>query len=314
MDTQDLVIKYGLGTPKRFSPKQKRFFINEIGKDFQQYGYNVVGKSGKMKSTRAVNLVVGDPKTASTIIVANYDTPTHNFGNPMKYHPFNGPATFASSFLPIYTPLIIGIIVLIYVVTQRAGNVDFDAKFWPSVFTVAAMLIAAILPPFMIVAVPNKINMNYNTSGCIGALKIAEKLSPEKRKNVAFVLTDQGCKKFAGDYLLREMVPDIDDKLTIVLDCLGDGEEFVIGYKEDTANEAKKLGRCFENRPKLHSCSKEDMRFSSFSYYLRGLKLSRVTADGASWIVKNVSTNHDINCDPKHIDEAVDGIVKFLES
>lgn len=96
MTTQDLIMKYAIGMHKRFTLKQKEMFIRVAAKEFSDMGYKVKANTGKHKRTRSINLMVGDVSHADTLVIANYDTPQHNFGNPMKYYPFNGVQTFVS--------------------------------------------------------------------------------------------------------------------------------------------------------------------------------------------------------------------------
>ncbi|MGN1345094.1 MAG: hypothetical protein ACI4U3_10965 [Traorella sp.] len=311
MDTKDLIIKYGIGTPKRYRSKEKKFFLNEIGKDFQELGYNVQGLYGKKKRNKAANLIIGDVMKADKIIIANYDTPAHNFGNPINYHPFNGPASYRSSFIPTATPLIISAVLMIYIIFVIFPKINFEEKLLFSLFWSLLFILATILPPIMMVGTANKVNFNYNTSGCLAILKTAEKLAPEQRKHVAFVLTDQGCRKFTGDWLLREKLPNIDKKLIIMVDCIGAGDRYAVGYREGTKGQAEKLAECFNEKALRVNCTNDSLKYTGFSYYPHGIKLSRIIIDGESLIVKNTASNHDYQCEDSYVDEVADALVKF---
>lgn len=312
MTTEDLIMKYAIGLHKRFSAKQKQMFIRVAAKDFNDLGYAVKANTGKHKRMRSINLMVGDVKQAETLIVANYDTPQHNFGNPMKYYPFNGVTTFVSGFLPIYAPMIIGGVLMLYILMQQMPYLNFTTDVWWSLFWLGLFIVCAVFTPIMTMGIGNKVNFNRNTSGVVAALRLAEELSKEQRKKVAFVFTDNGCRNHGGDYLLRESFPDLlDDKLVIMLDCVGDGDTLVIGYKDDSVQEAKDLAACFKVRPKRHLCPKEDLRYTSFSFYPRGLLLARGNFYNDVLMVENISTNKDTNCDVAAIDELVAGLKKY---
>lgn len=311
MDTKELIIKYCVAISKRFNLKQKSFFINEIGKDFQSLGYKVKGVYGKHKSKKYLNLVVGDVKKAKKIVIANYDTPHHNFGNPLNYHPFNGPATNYSSLIPTLTPTIISVLVLIYIGTVQMPKFDFENSFLSTLFWLVLTIIFMVIP-FVSVSVGNKMNFNYNTSGCITALKIAEKLNEHQRKDVAFVLTDHGYRKHIGDIKLRESLPEIDNKLVVLLDCIGSGDRYAIGYQEGLKTKAEALAACFDEKVLRVNCTKESLRYTSYSYYPSGLKVSRVVVDGNSLIVKNVASNKDSECNDQYIDACATAIAKYL--
>lgn len=313
LEINELIMKYAIGFPKRYTRKQKDIFLNEIGEDFMLCGYKVRGAADKKKGKASVNLHVGDVAHAENIIVVNYDTPQHNFGNPMKYYPFNGAATFSSSFLPIYTPAIIGGIITLWLVIQFLPNLDFNNEFIVSALLVLALIIVMALSFILTKGVANKTNFNYNTSGVVTALKLASILSEKERKNTAFVLTDNGCNTHSGDYMLREALPKTIDKRRIILvSNVGDGEEFVIGYKEDTKTDAINLANCFEKKPKRKLCNKEELRYTSFSFYKRSMLISKGTFKDKGFVVDNVSTNKDVNCDVVGINLLVKALKQYL--
>ncbi len=315
MNTQDIIIKYALGIPARFKRLQKDFFVNEMGKDFQAAGYKVKAVKGKHKKTDGINLVAGDLDKARYLIVSNYDTPSHNFGNPMKYYPFNGAATYASSFLPTYTPVIIGLAFALYITFYQVPKFDMETNTFSTILWGAILFLSLILPAFMIGSVANKMNFNRNTSGCIAALKTAELLSAEQKKHVAFVLTDHGYQKHVGDYILRNSIPDsIDHKTVIMLDCVGDKDgKWVVGYKKDTQSLADQMAACFKTSAEKVRCPKVDLRYTSFSFYPKSILVSRPEKTGDSYYIKNTSTNKDINCDPQMIDELAEALVSFCK-
>lgn len=315
MNTQDLIIKYALGIPKRFRRIQKNFFVNEMAKDFQALGYEVKAVSGKHKKVQGINLVAGNLEKARYIIVSNYDTPSHNYGNPMKYYPYNGASTYASSFLPTFAPVIIGLLFSLYIWLYQVPNFDFTNHFWNSLAWAIALFAAMVLPAFMCGNTANRVNFNRNTSGCIAALKTAELLSDEQRKVTAFVLTDYGCTRHTGDYILRNAIPDlIDHKTVIMLDCVGDKNgKWAVGYKKDTQSLADQMAACFNSEAEKVRCPKIDLRYTSFSFYPKSILISHPQKIADTYVIKNVATNHDTNCDHELIDELANALVKFCK-
>lgn len=313
MTTQELIMKYCIAFSQRYTRKQKNIFIGEIGKEFENLGYSVRGAVKKKRGV-AINLMVGDVANAKTCIVVNYDTPQHNYGNPIRYYPFDGPASFSSSFFPIYTPLIISCLILLYLFIAQFPKIDINANLAFSAVIIIATALVMAFAFVMTRGVANKVNFNRNTSGIVCAVRLAESLSEEKRKEVAFVLTDNGNTNHAGDYMLREALPTtIDKRLMILLDCLGDGSDLVLGYREDSEKDSKEVAKCFEPKIKRKLCEKNLLKYTSFSFYLRGLKLSRGTITNGSLIVENTCSNKDMVCEEKFIDEAVAGLKKYIE-
>lgn len=311
---EDLILKYCIGLSQRFTRKQKNIFINEIGKDFQECGYRVQGAASKKKGRYAVNLHIGDVGKSNILVVVNYDTPQHNFGNPMKYYPFDGPATFASSFLPIYAPFIIGGVLALWLVMSFVPNIDFSNNFVYSLFVSIALITVMVLSFIFTKGVANKVNFNRNTSSVIAALKLASELDDCDRERVAFVLTDNGCTNHAGDYMLREALPTtIDQRVVIMLDCIGDGEEFVIGYKEDSKQEATEIAEQFKIKPKRKLCKKEELRYTSFSFYKKAVLISKGNFKNNTFVVENISTNQDTKYDSESLNQVVEALKKYIK-
>ena len=314
METQDLIIKYAIGISKRYRRKEKNFFVNEMGKDFKNAGYEVKAVRGKHNRVEGINMVAGDLKKSDTIIIANYDTPAHIYGNPMKYYPFNGAASYSNALLPTWAPMIICMIVAIYITLIQVPKLDYETKLISSIFWVVALFVSLITPAFMIGGLGNKLNFNRNTSGCIAALKTAELLSDEQKKHVAFVLTDYGCTRHIGDYLIRNELGDsVDNKTVILLDCVGEGNMWGIGYKESSSALADRMEKCLDGSIIKHECPKEDLRYTSFSFYRKAILISRVKKYYDSYIVEHTACSQDINCKDKYIDDLAQAIVKFVK-
>lgn len=166
----------------------------------------------------------------------------------------------------------------------------------------------------MIGGLGNKLNFNRNTSGCIAALKTAELLSDEQKKHVAFVLTDYGCTRHIGDYLIRNELGDsVDNKTVILLDCVGEGNMWGIGYKESSSALADRMEKCLDGSIIKHECPKEDLRYTSFSFYRKAILISRVKKYYDSYIVEHTACSQDINCKDKYIDDLAQAIVKFVK-
>ena len=257
--------------------------------------------------------MVGDVANAKKIVIANYDTPQHTYGNPMTYYPFNGPSTFSSSILPIYTPAILGGVFMLFLVLVMLPKLDFSNNMPLSVLIVIIIILTAILSFILTKGVANKVNFNRNTSGVVAALALAEKLADSDNKDTAFILTDNGCTNHAGDYMVRDALPKtIDQRNVILLDCVGAGEEFYIGYKETSKKMASDIRSKFDEEVGLIACPPENLRYTSFSFYQKAVIISRIIKSGESLIVKNVSTNNDTTCDAQANAVLVSALHKYL--
>ena len=319
MNIDDLIVKYGLEIGRRFTLKEKNFFINEIGRDFQQLGYEVRGALGKRKRNKGLNLMIGNVSKAKTIIVANYDTLNHDFGNPIRYFPLDGQASFSSSFFAMNTPLILASVLGLILLMSLGKKINFHDNLALSVVMILVLTILMVISYVMSFKIGNKINLNRNTSGVIASYLIAKELPKEMRNKVAFVLTDIGGSTHVGDYMLREALPNtIQDRNIILLDCVGKGPRMGIGYMEGGQANAEKLEKIVLKRnpeEKMHVSllDKDHRKYTSLSFYEKGIAVTRGKNMNGSLVVEHTATNKDTEIENDKIEVLVQDILELVK-
>ncbi len=295
LNCKDAFFHYGIEIPRRFRPSEKDFFLRKAALFFKEHAYPVSYITNTKKGIKAANLIVGDPQTANTIVLARYNTPAHNFGNPYLYYPFDGTASVQSRILPTYTPAIIAMLVIIYTLWQWRAFLNFSRHPFISSIMTIVLILATISSYILTGSIGNAINLNDNTSGVVGIMLIAQELNPAARKHVAFILTDSN--GHAGDALNRTIISDIDHKNIIILDCIGHGKENRIGYQRASKKLASEIAGDLAASTQLVDGSA--LRFSSFSYYPSGVLISRTS--GAGHVVENSGTKKDAVVDTEAI-------------
>jgi hypothetical protein len=309
MSCKDAFFHYGIQLPRRFTKKEKDFYLKACAKVYSDAGYKMTYTSRKIKGKNPANLFIGDPKSAKTILIANYDTPIHNFGNPYSYYPLNGKASFAASFLPSFTPLIISAVIVLYVFISYSKDFDFVNRPLFTLLCILICLVAASAGYLMSNSIGNSINMNRNTSGVAGSMMIAQNLSAAARKNVAIILSDDSCTAHGGDYLNRQIIEDIDKKEVILLNCIGSDDTTFIGCMPDGKKSAKNLQK-YMSDAKVFETSAQDQKFSSFSFYPYGVCICRADEDNQS--VKATGTKHDDHVDIEAVEKICDDLSRYL--
>lgn len=315
MDINDLIIKYGIGLGRRFKRKEKAIFCNEVGKDFQQLGYDVRATIGKRKGKKSMNVMVGNVSKAKTIFIANYDTPAHNFGNPINYFPMDGQATFSSKLLPTYTPTILAGVLITFILLTVGKRINFQDQFLFSAVIVLLLLVISAFTAIMTMGVGNKVNLNRNSSGIITLLQIAEKMPTKLRDEVAFVLTDDGCEQHSGDYMMIEALPNtLKDRNIILVDCVGWGPRLGIGYRPKAHQLAEQLNDVFQGeKVMMQLCEKDHLKFSSLSFYEKGIVVCRGKKANESLIVANTASNKDDQIEAELIEKLSEQLVQFAK-
>lgn len=208
--------------PVRRSRKEKADFRAFISERLGHLGVRTETTSdGKNE-----NLVIGDPTSAKVVLTAHYDTPAASlFPNLMI--PRNLPLFWFFQFLPVF--LLLGVSLLGgFAVAQIAANGD------STVFLLGFLVFYYALYFLGFRVFPNRRNANDNTSGVATLISVAERLTPDDLKTVAFVFFDneekgkKGSKAYAKDH--REAMKT---RLVLNFDCVGNGEHVVWIAKKD---------------------------------------------------------------------------------
>ena len=204
--------------PIRRSKEQKEGFIKYVKEEVS--GYNVDVETLEKEHN---NILIGDVEKAKVIFTAHYDTPATSLV-PNLMLPKNKVLglIYAFSYPILLAFASLGIAYLIY----------WMFKLPYAVF--AVMYIVLYLGSFYLLTrcFPNKNNYNDNTSGVASILSIIEE---NKSDNVAFILFDNEEKGLLGSKAYQKNHKELmKDKLVINLDCVGNGNNFIVIYKGKT--------------------------------------------------------------------------------
>lgn len=290
---------------------------NEEKKAFRDF---VIGECKKMGFSARVettgdgkndNVIVGDPKTAKVLFTAHYDTPaTSLFPNIMI--PRNIPIFFAYQMLPVMVMLAVALSIsylvgMVWLENERAYILTFLALYYGLYF-------------LMFRGFSNPKNHNDNTSGVATLLTIMANLDDIKRGNVAFIFFDneekgkKGSKAYFNDHKT-----DMEKKLLINFDCVGNGETIVFIAKEEAekTEEYKKLAECFtpnngytaEFYPMQGSESNSDYKNFPMGIGCMACKKTK----GGMLYTPAIHTPRDNVANSENIEYITDGIIRFLD-
>ena len=203
--------------PIRRTKPQKEAFRKWVMAEMTAMGYSPrVEASGNGKHR---NVVAGSPDAARMTITAHYDTPAC-IGLPNLMIPRNWPVYF------LYQGLIICILLAI-AFGVGLGLMALTGS--EEMLRVGLLAAYFALLGFMLYAPANRHNVNDNTSGVAALLQTMERIPPEHRQKVAFILFDneekgcQGSKAFAKEHLVVQH-----NRLIVNLDCVGVGDHFLL--------------------------------------------------------------------------------------
>ena len=222
----------------RKTKKQKDRFIDLLREYIPELKIEAAG------FPKSKNLILGDPETAKILLSAHYDTcaalPFPNFITPKR-----------PLFSVLYSVLIaVPAILLVAVISFFLGR--FITDFWIA-YCITLLMYAGLI--WLMLAGPaNQHNANDNTSGVITLLEIYEMLSPDERKQVAFLFFDNEEKGVVGSGLFRRKHKKlIKEKLLVNFDCVADGDNLLFGIsKKANAKYHVKLAQAYSSAPGKH--------------------------------------------------------------
>lgn len=300
----------------RKSNKEKTAFIDYIKTRLKSAGYDVekdikIEEKGK-GILRSRNIVVGNPKTAKVLFTAHYDTcaviPFPNLMTPTN------PVLFIV-FQLFLVVLIFGIIFLFTGVFTMATNGMFDPG------TVTLIFLYAFLF-HMLFGYRNKHTANDNTSGIITITNILEALSEEDRSKVCVVYFDNEEKGLLGSsFFYEKHKKEMNNKLLINFDCVGDGRDIVVLGKEKARKD--KLYESFVQS--FESCKdRYDVEFLSRNmlpmmfgsdqmHFNKGVGVCALRKSFVGRYVARIHTPFDTICREENVKYIVDSMKRFVE-
>lgn len=285
----------------------------EEKKEFRSYILSEAEKMGLHSSVETTldgkndNVIIGDPKSAKVVLTAHYDTPaTSLFPNIMI--PRNIPLFFAYQMLPVIVLLAIALSVsylvgIVWLGDERAYMLTFLALYYG-------------LFILMFRGFSNPKNYNDNTSG---VATLMELMQSTKGEDVAFIFFDneekgkKGSKAYFNDHKA-----DMEKKLLINFDCVGNGETVVFIAKEEAekTDEYKALMNSFaqngeyttEFYPMRGSESNSDYKNFPMGIGCMACKKTK----GGMLYTPTIHTPKDTTVKNENIEYITDGIIRFL--
>ena len=304
--------QYGVRFTKRNKDKAAAALTNE----FAALGYE--GRSFEKRKWLMVakDYFFGNIKTSKTVIVVPFDTPERKFWNKVWYFPFDGNKTSSKTMLATFIP-----IVVIYAVVL--GFVFFGEKLVAGNallmgFVSAAMfLLLLFLVYFMVHGIHNSKNFTRNSASVIAALEIAEKLSKDDRKKVAFLFTDKNKSRFLGSVAGAEEMKEAGKNPNIIfLDCIAKGSSFQIGYKAQNRKMAQELVKCDPLKKSIEVVKMDgDMLYqNAVAPFDKAVVLScgEVDSDGRLYVL-GTGTGNDHVIEEENVDRVIGMVCNYIQ-
>ncbi|MBQ6839137.1 MAG: M28 family peptidase [Oscillospiraceae bacterium] len=201
----------------RKTQKQKDAFITLLKEHFPELS---IQKGGFAKSR---NLILGDVSQAKIVLSAHYDTCAK-----LPFPNFIAPKNLLLSILYsilIALPVVAVMFIISYLLNWLTQN------FWVNYGVCVGICLVMIY--LMLAGPANNHTANDNTSGVIALCELYSALTAEERTKVAAVFFDNEELGLLGSALFRKQYrKEIKDKLLINLDCVSDGDHFLVAVNK----------------------------------------------------------------------------------
>lgn len=204
--------------PIRRKAEQKKAFRDWVVAEIRRMGYSVKVEQSGLQCHE--NIIVGNPEKAPILFTAHYDTAPRNL-LPNILFPRNPVLNLLYQML-IVLILLVGAAAVMLLAGALTGNPDIARLLWIATYT-------GVLLWVTFGGIPNKNNVNDNTSGLAALLTMMAQLPEEDRAKAAFILFDNeekslgGSKSYAKDHQQVAYT-----RLTVNLNCIGVGENIIV--------------------------------------------------------------------------------------
>lgn len=307
---RDKMMLYGVTLAKRYTKRQKAYFLAHILESYSAYGFPAKLQSRKSWTGNINNVIAGSLETAGTIVAAAYDTPARAFLPGYRYYPFHTEKNKKEERKNILVQILIA---AIFSITACAGTMRFFKTHAIGMLLLVFLSVGAAV--WGIRVKKNPVNFNRNSASLAVMDKVAENL--QGNENVAFVFLDQGVSSFEGFKLFRESLEDAAKdrkKRVILLDCIAYGDTLVAAHGQDDAESARKLIEIGENhelaiRDKVYT--EEKIEGNILSFLPGGIYLASGSIENGEFVVKDTRSPKDTKVDMERLEKIAASIAAF---
>lgn len=206
--------------PVRRNGGTKLRFLVYLKDGFEKIGLRC--KLWKPHKSKMMNLVVGDPETADTVILTGYDTPRKILVPNYRYYPLNSVNNTKNERIGIIVQMLC---VFLLVVGMVAASYALSLTgVWYKIPGIILCCIIGFLAALSARGIPNKNNLNKNSAALAIVLKFLQLCDIEKNKT-AVVLLDSTADSYQGYNAVKAALKDkLANKNIIILEALAEGK------------------------------------------------------------------------------------------
>jgi len=309
LNMRDTLTRYGLFMPRRYKTREKQSFANVVHKEFTSLGYKVSIYSSQNKKFKGANLVIGDPFSASQILMAPYDTPSSVLLPGFKYYPFSAKPNIKQE---MYNQAIsIAIQTLCFVGVYFLFKDFMSATLWPRIGRIVGFVVLFLIFILFTVSRGNLVNFDRASAALAVLDKVLHDVKESDRHKLAVVFLDRSTMAYDGLRLLKDQLGDKDDIPMLYLDALAKGDLLVLARRE--AEPLTKLNKDLAELKEAYKekvFTKEQANANFLSFFPKMAVLVSGEVEGPEFVVKNTRSRKDSEVDIERLELITKALVK----
>lgn len=307
---REILIRVASVFGKRNNKRRKGNFLQFFMDKFLTMRYKVEVVKGKEKSNTSQNLFIGNFEKNNTVFMTGYDTSSMLL-IPFSYYPLNNKKNSNNNLIDLITRIILAIgIVIFYVYIQNNGLIYLNNK----LFSIVLNALVSFLVLALIIGISSPYNFERNTTAITALYQAA--VDSKSTRNIAFVYVDKtiGDGAYGYKYLAEENQNLFKDKHVIILDCISNGKDIFVVYKNNATNKAKQLVSLLADNninAKEILISDEQAKNTSLSNYENSILLTSGVLKNNEIVVRKTRTFFDSNVNIDRVEKITDVLKHF---
>ncbi|NTW96883.1 MAG: hypothetical protein HGB31_09730 [Erysipelotrichaceae bacterium] len=305
---RDLLFHFGITLGKRYTKKQKAWFLEEAAQEAQNQGWKAELLTHKTKLSQSHHLSIGNPKTAQWVLMAAYDTPSKLLLPKTLYTPFRSDKNLKIDSQNLILQVLLSFISFtgLYFVLKSSATYELNIQIpiWITSFILMLILFK------MMSGFANKFNHNRNSASIALMLDLLKEASLKQK--MALIFVDKGIVGIEGFKELRDMNIISLEAKTILLDCLASGEILSLACEEKNKDGAQILIQKISTKIYMKTYAYESSLNYAFSMFPSGMTLVAGDRVGNELVVRNTRTKKDYQVNLDRLQDIRNGLFNTI--
>jgi len=306
---KDLLFRFGITVGRRYTKKQKAWFLEEVALEADKQGWKTELLTHKTKISKSFHLAVGDLKNAQWVLIAAYDTPTKLILPNSIYYPFKAEKNLKTDSTNLLMQVFISFFAFtaLYFLLKYAATqvLTIQIPIWIGSF-IAFLILFKMLSGFT-----NRLNQNRNSASVAMMLDLLKE--PSLKHKMALLFADKSVIGIEGYKELRDMDLISPYARTIILDCLAYGETLALACAEKDKANADLVIKNIKTDIYLKTYPEESIFNFAFSMFPSGMSLVSGERSDKDFIVRNTRSKKDYKVNQERLTDIRNGLLNTIK-